>query len=182
MGLTKDCQRRPNVRYWVENQGEVRRRNQERKRGMGVCLIKTQTRRTENIGVLQSLYFFKIICLFVYFWLRWVFVAARGFSLVVASRGYSSLQRTGFSLRWLLLLWSMGSRHAGFSCCGTRAQQLWLTGSRAQAQQLWHMGLVAPWHVRSSRTRARTRVPCIGRRILSHCATREVLQSLHSSH
>ena len=27
----------------------------------------------------------------------------------------------------------------------------------------------------SSRTRARTRVPCIGRRILNHCATREVL-------
>ena len=35
------------------------------------------------------------------------------------------------------------------------------------------MGLVAPWHVGSSRTRAQTRVPCIGRRILNHCATRE---------
>ena len=29
-----------------------------------------------------------------------------GFSLVVASRGYSSLQCVGFSLLWLLLLWS----------------------------------------------------------------------------
>ena len=38
------------------------------------------------------------------------------------------------------------------------------------------MGLVAPWHVGSSRTRARTRVPCIGRQILNHCATREVLK------
>ena len=36
------------------------------------------------------------------------------------------------------------------------------------------MDLVAPWHVGSSRTRARTRVPCIGRRTLNHCATREV--------
>ena len=36
------------------------------------------------------------------------------------------------------------------------------------------MGLVAPRHVGSSRTRDRTRVPCIGRRILNHCATREV--------
>ena len=36
------------------------------------------------------------------------------------------------------------------------------------------MGLVAPWHVRSSWTRAQTRVPCIGRQILNHCATREV--------
>ena len=36
------------------------------------------------------------------------------------------------------------------------------------------MGLVAPWHVGSSRTRAPTRVPCIDRWILNHCATREV--------
>ena len=35
-------------------------------------------------------------------------------------------------------------------------------------------GPVAPWHVGSSQTRARTRVPCIGRQILNHCATREV--------
>ena len=35
------------------------------------------------------------------------------------------------------------------------------------------MGLVAPWHVGSSWTRARTHVPCIGRRIPNHCATRE---------
>ena len=35
------------------------------------------------------------------------------------------------------------------------------------------MGLVALRHVGSSQTRARTRVPCIGRRILNHCATRE---------
>ena len=36
------------------------------------------------------------------------------------------------------------------------------------------MGFVALWHVGFSRTRARTRVPCIGRWILNHCATREV--------
>ena len=34
-------------------------------------------------------------------------------------------------------------------------------------------GPVAPRHVGSSQTRARTRVPCIGRQILNHCATRE---------
>ena len=65
----------------------------------------------------------KCIYLFIYFWLRWVFVAARGLSLVVASRGYSLLRCAGFALRWLLL-WSMGSRHAGFSSCGARAQLL----------------------------------------------------------
>ena len=60
--------------------------------------------------------------LFIYFWLRWVFVAACGLSLVASSGGYSSLQCAGFSLWWLLLLQSMGSRCAGFSSCGTWAQ------------------------------------------------------------
>ena len=115
---------------------------------------------------------------FIYLWLHWVFTAVRGLSLVAASRGYSLLQCTGFSLWWLLLLQSMGSRCMGFSSCGTQAQQLWLTGSRAQAQQLWHTGLVAPRHVGSSWTRARTRVPCIGRRIPNHCVTREVPRAL----
>ena len=34
---------------------------------------------------------------------------------------------------------------------------------------------VAPWHVGSSRTRAQTRVPCVGRQILNHCNTREAV-------
>ena len=121
--------------------------------------------------------FFKKNYLFIYlfiFWLHWVFTAARRLSLVAASGSYSSLLCTGCSWQWLLLLQSTGSRRVGFSSCGMLAQQLWLTGSRAQAQQLWRTGLVAPWHVGSSWTRARTRVPCIGRWILNHCATREV--------
>ena len=61
-------------------------------------------------------------CLFVCFRLHWVFVAARRLPLVEASGGYSSLRCAGFSLWWLLLLQSMGSRCAGFSSCGTRAQ------------------------------------------------------------
>ena len=132
---------------------------------------------------LSEFLFFKIdfiyfIYLFIYlfiYWLCWVFIAARGLSLVVVSGGYSSLRCVGFALRWLLLLQSTGSRCAGFSSCGTWAQQLWLAGSRAQAQLLWRRDLVAPRHVRSSRTRVGTRVPCIGRRILNHCATREAL-------
>ena len=83
-------------------------------------------------------------------------------SLVAVSRGYSLLRCAGSSLRRLLLLQSMGSRRAAFSSCGR-----W-------AQQLWHTGLVPPRHVGSSRTRDQTRVPCIGRRILNHCTTREV--------
>ena len=53
----------------------------------------------------QSFFKFNFI-----FWLRWVFVAARGLSLAAVSGGYSSLRCAGFSLRWLLLLQSVGSR------------------------------------------------------------------------
>ena len=114
----------------------------------------------------EFLFYFLMYYLFIYlyFWLHWVFVAARGPSLVAASGGYSLLRCAGFSLRWLLLLRSTGSRCVGFSSCGTWAQQLWL------------MGLAAPRPVGSSRTTARTRVPCLGRQILNHCATREALK------
>ena len=64
-----------------------------------------------------------ILFLFIYFWLHWVFIAVHGLSVVVASRGYYySLGCVGFSLQWLLLLQSTGSRDTGFSSCGTRAQ------------------------------------------------------------
>ena len=67
--------------------------------------------------------FFSFFNKFIYlFWLCWVFVATHRLSLVAASGGYSSLRCAGFSLRWLLLLWSMGSRHVGFSSCGSWAE------------------------------------------------------------
>ena len=97
--------------------------------------------------------FFFLIYLF-YLWLCWVFVSVRGLSLVAASGGHSSSRCVGLSL------------YRGLSCCGAQAPD-------AQAQQLWLTGLVAPRHVGSSQTRARTRVLCISRQILNHCATRE---------
>ena len=42
---------------------------------------------------------------------------------------------------------------------------------------MWRTGLVALRHVGSSQTRARTCVPCIGRRIVNHRATREAQQT-----
>ena len=45
--------------------------------------------------------------------LHWVFVAVHRLSLVAVSRGDSLLPCAGFSLPWLLLLWSTGSRCAG---------------------------------------------------------------------
>ena len=74
-------------------------------------------------------FFFK----FFYSWLHWVFVAARRLSLVAASRGCSSLRSAGFSLRWLLLLWSTGSRSVGFSSRGSRALERRLSSCGARA-------------------------------------------------
>ena len=85
---------------------------------------------------------------------------ARAFSSW-GERGLLFVAVRGFLLRWLLLLQSTGSRHSGFSSCGT-----------AGSVVVVH-GLVAPRHVGSSRTRVHTHVPCIGRLILNHCATRE---------
>ena len=45
----------------------------------------------------------------------------RGLSLSTANRGYSSLWPVGFSLWWLLLLDSTGSRHMGFSSWSSKA-------------------------------------------------------------
>ena len=52
--------------------------------------------------------FFLFINLFIYFWLRWVFVAARGLSLVAESR---AALRHGVR----------ASHCGGFSCCGAQA-------------------------------------------------------------
>ena len=93
-----------------------------------------------TLWVYIFLFFFFLInlfiCLFVCFlnfWLCWVVIAVGRLSLVAVSRGYSSLQCVGFSLRWLLLLWSTGSRHAGFSSCGLRAPERRLSSCGARA-------------------------------------------------
>ena len=101
---------------------------------------------------MSNRFLFKI--LFILFLAVLALCCYTGSSLVAVSRGYSQ-----FSLQWLLLLQSMGSRVPG-------RPQLQLPGSRAQAQQLWRAGLAAPWHVGSSRIRDRTLVSCIGRQTL----------------
>ena len=64
---------------------------------------------------------------------------------------------------------AQASHRRGLSCCGAQAPD-------AKAQQLWPTGPAAPRHVGSSQTRAQTRVSCISRQTLNHCATREALQ------
>ena len=77
---------------------------------------------------------------FFSFWLLRIFVTARGLSLVVAGGAYSSLQCTGFSLRWLLLSGAraLGARASvvvahGLSSCGVWALECRLSscGTRA---------------------------------------------------
>ena len=104
----------------------------------------------------MTLFFKKNIYLFIYLFmavlgLRFV----RGPSLIVASGDHSSSQCAGLPLSWPLLLPSTGSKRAG--------------------SVIVAHGPAAPRHVGSSQTRARTRVPCIGRQTPNHCATREAL-------
>ena len=100
-----------------------------------VLLGNSVKKRSEDFFLKINLFY-----LFIYFWLRWVFVAAHGLSLVVASGGYSSLWCVGFSLQWLLLLQSTGSRHVGsvvvahgLSSCGSRALEHRLSSCGAWA-------------------------------------------------
>ena len=80
------------------------------------------------------------------------------------ARAFSSCGKQGAMLH----RGARASHHRGLSRCGAQAPD-------AQAQQLWLTGPAAPRHVESSQTRDRTRVPCIGRQTLNHCATREAL-------
>ena len=62
----------------------------------------------------------------------------------------------------------------GLSSCGSWTLEHWL-------QELWQTGLVAPRHVDSSRNRDRSCVPCIGRQIPYHRATKEALRQTSDS-
>ena len=114
---------------------------------------------------------FFFVCLFIY-----LFLAKLG--LHCCARAFSSCGERGLLFVVVHgLLIAVASLVAEHGLQAHRLQQLRLTGSRAQAQQLWLTGLVAPRHVGSSQTRARTCVPCIGRQILNRCATREAREN-----
>ena len=76
------------------------------------------------------LFFFNINLFIYYFWLRWVFIAVRGLSLVVARRGYSCSVRA--------------SHCGGFSCCGARA--LGVRASVVVARRLYSADSVVVAH------------------------------------
>ena len=88
-------------------------------------------------GVFCLFAYFLIYLFIFYLWLRWVSVAARGFSLAAVSRGYSSCG-------------AWASHCGGFSCCGARAlgaqtsvvvaRRLSSCGSRALERRLSSCG------------------------------------------
>ena len=90
---------------------------------------------------------------FFLFWLWCVFITALKLSLVAESGSYSSSSCAGFSLQWLLLTQSPGSRASvvaghGLSSC-SEACGIFLDQDK-------------------------TGVPCTVKRILNHCTTRQV--------
>ena len=78
-------------------------------------------------------FFFEYFSLSSFTFELMVFIAVCGLSLVAASGGYFSLRCAGFSLRWLLLLQSTGSRRMGFSSCGSWALEGRLISCGARA-------------------------------------------------
>ena len=76
-----------------------------------------------------------------FLWLCWVFIAVWVFSINSCGEqgGYSLLQCTGFSLRWLLLLQSTGSRHLGFISCWVWTLECRLSSCGTQALLLLGM-------------------------------------------
>ena len=96
---------------------------------------------------------FKSFAHFLFVLFIYLFMAALG--LCCCTWAFSSCREQGLLLvalrRLLIAVASLVAEH------GLQARGL---------QQLWHTGLVALWHVGSSWTKDRTRVPCIGRQIL----------------
>ena len=99
---------------------------------------------------------------FIYFWSIWVFIAAWDFLYSCTLCDVQAPHCRGFSCGAQTL------GRTGFSSCGSRALDHGLSST----------GLVAPQRVGSFQTGDQTCVPCIGRRILYHSATREVLKKI----
>ena len=90
-----------------------------------------------------------------------------GFQLVAVS-GATLVMVCGLLIAVVFLVTEHKLQHAQASVVMAHELSGSAPVSRAQAQQLWLMGLVTPWHVRYSWTGDGTHVSCIGRWILYH--------------
>ena len=95
------------------------------------------------------------------FWLPWVFIAAHRLSLVSKSRSYP-----------------LATVHKRLTGVTSLVAEPGLEGMQTSVIVAHSTGLIALQQVESSRIRNGTCVLCIGRQILMHCATREVIMLL----
>ena len=116
---------------------------------LNICVVS-------NPNTPLHVFIFKIIIyLFIYLFLTVLSLHCwAGFSLVVASGGYSLAAVPGL-LIVVTLQNSISIECTGFSSCTVWAQQLQLPGSKAWLRSC-SMNLVGPWHVRSSQIRDQT--------------------------
>ena len=124
----------------------------------------------------RALFFYKFIYSFIHLFI-YLFLAALG--LRCCAWAFLYLPRAGATLH----CGAWASHCCGFSCC--RARALGTRASVVVPHGLYSAGSVVVAHGLSCSaargifpTRARTRVPCIGRWILNHCSTREALSEL----
>ena len=113
----------------------------------------------------------------VLLWLFFCYFQGFYFCLLFGCAGSWLLLRLSLveSGRFLTSCGAWASLRGGFSRCGLRALGRACFSSCSSWAQQCCIGLVSPWLVWSSRTRDQTRVSCIGRQILIHWTTREVL-------
>ena len=105
--------------------------------------------------------FFLINLFIYYFWLRWVFVAVRGLSLVAVSGGFSCCGAQALGAQASVVV------ARGLSSCGSGAPECRLSSCGTPASLLCGM-----WDLPGPGLEPVS--PSIGRQILNHCATREV--------
>ena len=91
-GYYRQAQRTRRYHSFIQQKGQL-----------GGAVRNSPLKETGSLNYGGFSFFFNVI-LFIYFWLCWIFVAVQDFL---------QLQCMGFSLWWLLLLRSMGSRACG---------------------------------------------------------------------
>ena len=136
-----------------------------------ICNFMSFINRGNFSDVLFAWFFYPILCSFLLETISSLDIIQNSFIyLFLAVLAFLWSQRTVCSSWWFLSLRSTGSRARGL-------QQLWQVGSvvaaPAQAQQLWHMGLVALWHVGYFQIRDQICTSCTDRWILHHWVTKE---------
>ena len=106
-----------------------------------------------------NLLFKKEIILFIYFWLCWVFVAARAFSLVAVSGGYSLVAACGLT--------AVASLVAEHGLYGAWASVVVTHGLYSAGSIVMVHGLICFQHVGSSQIRDPIRVSALAGRFFT---------------